>query len=139
MTEWRWPFYLLAAFLLFWEPLRVAGEVLQSISTIGMRGVPAVVELTAHLAAAGVAVAAALSLWNGAVHATSLAILALASSAAVTVQSLYWSRLPRQTPPGAELPYATLAVAHAAAWIGYLLAIGRGRGPVATESERLFR
>jgi hypothetical protein len=132
MTEWRWPLYLLAAFLFAWEPLRVAGEFLQSTSTIGMRGVPAAVELIAHGAVAAVAVAAAVALWNGAAHGTALAMLALVLSAGVSVQSLYWTRLPRQTPPGAELPFATLAVAHAAAWIVYLM-VRRGVKPRPTD------
>jgi hypothetical protein len=126
-TEWRWPLYLLAVFLFAWEPLRVAGELTQSLSTMGMRGAPAIVELAVHLSVAAIAVAAAWSLWEGAIHGTSLAMIALALSAGVSVQSLYWSRLPHQTPPGAELPFATLAVAHASFWIAYLLAVNRGR------------
>lgn len=133
MTEWRWPLYLLAAFLFAWEPLRFAGEFLQSISTIGMRGVPAAAELIAHGAVAAVAVAAAVALWNGAAHGRRLAILALGLSASVSVQSLYWTRLPRQTPPGAELPFATLAAAHAAAWIAYLI-VCRGIKPRPTDA-----
>jgi hypothetical protein len=128
MTEGRWLLYVLAAFLFAWEPLRVAGEFLQSISTIGMRGAPAILELIAHGIVAAIAVAAAWSLWNGAIHGAGLAILAMALSAVVSVQSLYWSGLPRQTPPGAELPFATLAVIHAVGWIAYLLAVGRDRG-----------
>jgi hypothetical protein len=135
MTEWRWPLYVLAAFLFAWEPLRVAGEFLQSISTIEMRGVPAAVELIVHGAVAAIAVAAAWALWNGAMHGTSLAILALALSAGVSVQSLYWSRLPRQTPPGAELPFSIVAVTHAAGWVAYLLAVSRGATPRPTPDD----
>lgn len=116
----RWPIYLLVLFLYIWEPLRVAGELLQSLSTIGMRGAPAAAELIVHGMVAALAVAAAWSLWNGADHGPALAILALALSAAVSVQSLYWSRLPRQTPPGAHFPFALLAALHAAGWMAYL-------------------
>lgn len=116
----RWLLSLLALFLFIWEPLRVASEFTQSLSTIGMRGGPAVVELIAHAIVAAIAVAAAWSLWNGAHHGPAMAIVALILSAAASVQSLYWSRLPHQTPPGAQLPLATIAVAHAAAWVAYL-------------------
>jgi hypothetical protein len=100
--------------------LRVAGEVTQSLPTMGMRGGLAVGEVLAHAVVAAIAVAAAWSLWNGADHGPFLATIAVMLSAATSVQSLYWSRLPQQTPPGAQLPFATLAVAHAAGWILYL-------------------
>jgi hypothetical protein len=136
--RWRWPLYLLAAFLFAWEPLRVAGEVMQSLSTMGMRGAPALFELTAHAAIAAVSVAAAWSLWNGSTHGTKLAVVALVLSAAASVQSVYWSRLPRQTPPGAELPVAAIAVVHASGWILYLLLRPRTQPPP-TESTRFFQ
>jgi hypothetical protein len=116
-----WLLVVLSAFLFLWEPLRVAGELTQALPTMGMRGWLAGVELLAHASVAAIAAAAAWSLWNGASHGPGLAIVALSLSAAVTIQSLYWSRLPRQTPPGAQLPLAVLAVAHAGAWIGYLV------------------
>ncbi len=116
----RWPLYVLALFLFLWEPLRVAGEFTQSLSTIGMRGAPAIAELIAHAMVAATAVAAAWALWNGAGHGPAMAIVAVILSAAASVQSLYWSHLPRQTPPGSQLPLAAIAVAHAAAWVAYL-------------------
>ncbi len=125
----HWPLYVLALFLFFWEPLRVAGEFTQSLSTIGMRGGLAVAELIVHATVAAIAVAAAWSLWNGAGHGPAMAIVALILSAAVSVQSLYWSRLPHQTPPGAQLPLATIAVAHAAAWVAYLIVTCLPRTP----------
>ena len=117
----QWPLYVLALFLFLWEPLRLAGEFTQSLSTIGMRGAPAIAELIVHAIVAAIAVAAAWALWNGAGHGPMLAIVALALSAGVTVQSLYWTWLPRQTPPGTQAPLATLAIVHAAAWIAYLI------------------
>ena len=113
--------YLLILFLFVWEPMRVAGEVAQSLPTMGMRGAPAAIELLAHALAAATAVAAAWSLWNGAHHGPALAIVALVLSAAVSVQSLYWSRRPNQTPPGVHLPLAAVAVVNAGVWIGYVI------------------
>lgn len=116
----RWPLILLAAFLLVWEPLRLAGELLGSLPTLDMRGPLAFVELAVHAGVAAIAAAAASSLWNGAAHARRLATIALAASATVSVQSLYWSGLPQQAAPGQQLPLAALAVAHAAGWTIYL-------------------
>jgi hypothetical protein len=47
-------------------------------------------------------------------------IVALAGSAGVSVQSLYWSVLPRQTLPDDRIILAGAAIVHAAAWIAYL-------------------
>jgi hypothetical protein len=116
----QWPLYPLAVFLFVWEPLRIAGETTQSLPTIRMRGALALVELLAHAVVAALAVAAAWSLWNGAHHGPFLATIAIILSAAVSVQSLYWTRLPQQTSPGSQLPFAVLAVAHAAGWVAYL-------------------
>jgi hypothetical protein len=116
----RWPLYVLAVFLFVWEPLRLAGDITQSLPTIGMRGGLAVAELLAHAVIAAVAVAAARSLWNDADHGPLLATVAVLLSAAASVQSLYLSRLPQHTPPGAHLPFAILAMAHATAWVVYL-------------------
>jgi hypothetical protein len=120
MTRRRWPLYALALFLFIWEPMRVANEITQSLPTMGMRGAGAVVELMAHALVAAIAVAAAWSLWSGADHGPFLGTLAILLSAATSVQTLYWSRLPQQTPPGAQLPLAAMAMAHAAGWVGYL-------------------
>jgi hypothetical protein len=120
-----WLLLVLALFLFAWEPMRVAGEITRTLPTIDMRGGLAVAELLAHAVVAAIAVAAAWSLWNGADHGPVLAIVALLLSAAVSVQSLYWSRLPHQTPPGAHLPFAVAAVAHAAVWIAYVIVVVR--------------
>ena len=112
--------YLLAAFLFIWETMRVAGEILTSFSSLSMRGPGAVVELLTHVSVAALAVAAAWSLLNDAPHASSLAVAAVLLSALVTVQSLHWSALPRQTAPGDERFFSAIAVAHSAMWVVYL-------------------
>ena len=111
---------LLAVFLFLWEPLRVSSELLMSYSSLSMRGPAAVVELIAHGIVAAIAVAAARSLWDGAPHAATLARAAVVLSAATTIQSLYWTRLPRQTTPGDEPIFAAAATLHSAAWLIYL-------------------
>lgn len=111
---------LLGAFLMLWEPMRVAGELQDSLGTLAMRGAGGVIELVTHAGVAALAVAAGWALWSGNPAARGFAIAALAASAAVSVQASYWSALPHQTMPGERLPMALLAVAHAAAWIVYL-------------------
>jgi len=111
---------VLALFLVAWEPLRIATEFESSIGTLSMRGPWAAVELLAHAAIAAFCVASGWALWNGNVAAPQLATYALIGSAGVSVQSLFWSLLPHQTVPGERLPFALLAVVHAAAWIAYL-------------------
>jgi hypothetical protein len=111
---------LLCAFLCTWEPLRVAREVTASFGTLSMRGPAAVVELIAHAAVASLAVAAGWALWIANPRAPVFAAVAVAGSAVVAVQSLFWSRLPGDIIPGQRLPLALGAVAHAAGWIAYL-------------------
>ena len=114
------PLRLLGMFLLVWEPLRVAQELAASLGSIGMRGPLAVVELLAHAAVAALGAAAGLALLDLRPHAPALARVAITASAAVSVQSLYWSVLPGQTMPGDRKVLAALAVAHAASWMIYL-------------------
>ena len=93
---------LIAALLLLLEPLRFAAEALMVFPTLAYRGAPAAVELVAHGAVAALCAAAGLGLWNGAPDARRLAMLAVVVSLLRTAQSLYWSALPGNTPPGDE-------------------------------------
>lgn len=111
---------LLSLFLFLREPLRLAVDLGGSAGTLSMRGPLAVVELCAHAAVAVLAVAAAWALRIGNPEAPRFAAAAIAASAAVSVQSLYWSVLPDNTVPADRLPLTVIAVAHAAGWIAYL-------------------
>lgn len=111
---------VLCVLLFVREPLRFARELTASLDTLGMRGVPALVELTAHAVAAIVTVAAAWGLWIRHPQSPALAGVAVAASAAVTVQSLFWTSLPGSAVPGEKLPLSIVAIAHAAGWIAYL-------------------
>jgi hypothetical protein len=111
---------LLCVFLFVWEPLRFAGDLSGSVGTLAMRGAPGIVELIAHAATAVVSSAAAWGLWIRNPRAPTLASIAVAASAVVTIQSLYWSYLPGHAVPGQELPLSMVAIAHAAGWIVYL-------------------
>ena len=111
---------LLCAALLLWRPLDYAFELSQSLTTLGMRGVPGAIELLFHGIVAAVAVAAAQSLWSERPSGPSLAAVALIGSAAATVQTVYWTALPHQTVPGSERLISALAIGHAAIWLLYL-------------------
>jgi hypothetical protein len=115
--SWLW---LLCVFLFVWEPLRFAGDLTGSIGTVGMRGAAGILELAAHAAVAAFAVSAGWGLWIRNPQAPLFAAIAVAASAAVTVQSLWWSRLPGNAVPGERLPFSLVAIAHAAGWITYL-------------------
>ena len=112
--------FLLCVILFVWAPWSFSLELGETLPSVGMRGPLAIVELAAHFAVTAVAVAAGWSLWNSRPHGAMLARAAVIGLAVVAVQSLYWTVLPRQTPPGAELPLAAFATAHAAVWLVYL-------------------
>ena len=103
-----------------WMPAGFAAELGTTLPSIAMRGPLGIVELTTHGIVTCLGVAAAWSLLTGRPHGPPLARAAIVAFAIVNVQSLYWSVLPRQTPPGTELPLAALAAAHAAAWLVFL-------------------
>ncbi len=111
---------LLSVILLVWQPRNFAIELTTTLPSLGTRGAVAIVELLTHGAVAALCVAGGWSLWMARPHGPTLAALALIASAAVGVQSLYWSVLPSQTMPGDHLPMAILIVAHAVAWLAYL-------------------
>jgi hypothetical protein len=85
-----------------------------------MRGPAGAAELLAHAVVTALAVAAEWGLWIGNPAAPALAVLAVGASAAISIQSLYWTWLPHNIMPGDRLPLAVLAVAHAACWTIYL-------------------
>src|SRR5688500_8374224 len=96
---------LVAALLVFLEPLRFAAEALAVIPTITYRGVLALIELVAHGLVAALSAAAGLSLWNGSPDGARLARVAIVAVTARSIQSLTWTVLPNNTPPGSELLY----------------------------------
>jgi hypothetical protein len=111
---------LLAGILGVWVPMNFSAEVASTLPSIGMRGALAVIELTAHGAAAAISVSAGYALWLRRPHAPMLARTALVLNALVTVQRHYWSILPSQTMPGDELWLSLAAVLHSVAWLVFV-------------------
>ena len=102
---------IVAALLVFLEPLRFAAEALAVVPTISYRGTLAIIELIAHGLVAALAAAAGFALWNGSPDGARLARFAILAVTARSIQSLTWSVLPNNTPPGSELFFGGVAVA----------------------------
>ena len=115
----RWLF-LLCAWLLVWVPLNFAALASRSLPSVGSRDSAAVVELAAHGASTALCVAAGWMLWVGHAAGIGLAAAAVIVNAAVTIQALYMSALPRDISPGLALPLALITVAYTAGWLLYL-------------------
>ena len=111
---------ILCLYLGAWQPLNFAAELSASLGSLAMRGPVGAAELLAHAVVTALAVAAAWGLWIGNPAAPALDVLAVGASAAISIQSLYWTWLPHNIMPGDRLPLAVLAVAHAACWTIYL-------------------
>ena len=99
-----------ALLLLLWEPLNFAVEALNVLPTIAHRGWLPALELAAHALVAALAASAGLALLNRTPSARTLALLAIAAALVRTLQSIYASTLPSQTPPGQEPLLAAVAV-----------------------------
>jgi hypothetical protein len=116
---------LLAVLLFVWPPVTFATELSSSFSSLDMRGAPAIAELAAHALVGALSVAGGWGLWIGNPEGPKIATAAVGACAAVGIQSLYWTWLPRNTMPGDKLPLAALIVAVASAWLVYLRRLPR--------------
>jgi hypothetical protein len=101
---------LVAAGLVFWEPLRFAVEASMVFGSLSHRGTLAAIELVVHGLIAALSAAAGLALRNSSPDGRRLALLAITACVARVVQSLYWSALPNNTRPGDELLIVGVAV-----------------------------
>jgi hypothetical protein len=117
MPKWL---ILLTAYLLVWVPVNFAALALQSFSSLDDRGLAAIVEFTLHGATAVLCAVAGRMLRVRNAAGRRLAVGALLVNAAVTIQALYSSALPRDVQPGLALPLATVTAVHALAWLAYL-------------------
>src|SRR4029453_7903352 len=110
----------LCALLFLWQPSDFAIEAAWALPSVGMRGVVGAFELIVHGIAAALSIAAGWGLWQGNPGGPTPAAVAIAASAIVGVQSLYWSILPSNVFPSDRLLLAALIVGHAGAWLVYL-------------------
>lgn len=111
---------LLCAFLAGWVPLDFAVELLSALSSLGIRGPGAWIEILVDAAVAAASVAAAWALWSGNPGGVPLSRWALVALAVTGIQSQYWSSLPHQTVPAHRPVFAGLMVLNSAAWLLFL-------------------
>jgi hypothetical protein len=111
---------VLACVLMLWQPLSFTGIASTTLPSIGMRGWLAVIELIWAGAVAAISAAAALSLWMERPHGVPLAKLALVLSTLRGIQSLYWTALPSNAPPGTQGLYTAAMVVFSLGWLAYL-------------------
>jgi hypothetical protein len=111
---------LLSSYLLIWAPGTFAVELISALPTMGMRGAPAWIELAVHGVVAIVCAVAGRMLRIGTPAAPALAVAGIVARAATSIQSLFWSTLPQDIPPGTRGIFVTLACINALVWLGVL-------------------
>jgi hypothetical protein len=108
---------VLSAYLLGWIPIGFAAELFAAFPSIGRRGTIAAVELIVHGASAIMSATAGWMLLARAPVAGAASAAAVVLGSVVTIQSLFWTVLPRNVAPGDRLPLAILAVGNGVFWL----------------------
>jgi hypothetical protein len=115
---------LLCVYLLGWVPLNYATELLATVPSLGMRGTPAVVELVARGLVTILCATAGWMVWTSASGSWPIAMSAIVAAAAASIQSLFWTVLPRNVAPGDKWPLGAVVLVHMIFW---LVLIGTAR------------
>ena len=121
---------LLSSYLLVWAPGMFAIELLSALPSIGMRGPIAWIELAVHGAVAALCAVAGRMIRLGTPAASPLAAAGIVARAAVTIQSLFWTRLPTDVAPGTRGVFTALACVNAAVWLGVVVWTRKPERPV---------
>ena len=116
---------LLSSYLLIWAPGTFAMELLGTLPSIGMRGRLAWLELAVHGAVATFCAVAGRMLRLESPSAPAAAAAAVGIRALVSLQSLFWTELPRDLAPGMQLPMALLVCGNAIFWLIVIRRISR--------------
>ena len=112
---------LLSSYLLIWAPGTFAVELLTALPSMGMRGAAAWIELAVHGAVAMACAVAGRMLRMGAPAAVPLAVSGIVMRCAISIQSLFWTTLPRDVAPGTRGLLAALAGLNAGVWLAVAL------------------
>jgi hypothetical protein len=112
---------LLSSYLFVWAPGMFAIELLSTLPSMGMRGPLAWIELAVHGGVAVLCAVAGRMIRLGTPAASPLAAIGIIARAAVTIQSLFWTRLPTDVAPGTRGIFTALACVNAAIWLGVLV------------------
>jgi hypothetical protein len=111
---------LLSSYLLIWAPGTFALELLSALPTMGMRGLASWIELLVHGTVAMVCAVAGRMLRIDSPAASTLAVSGILAWAAIAIQSLIWTTLPRDVAPGTRGLFLALACLNAVLWLGVL-------------------
>ena len=92
-------------------------ELLTALPSIGVRGPAAWIELIVHGVVAVTCAAGGRMLRIASPAGPAVAAVGVAARAVISLQSLFWTTLPRDVAPGTHLPLALLTCANAAFWL----------------------
>ena len=100
-------------------------ELLTALPSIGVRGPAAWIELTVHGVVAVTCAVGGRMLRIASPAGPAVAAAGVATRAVISLQSLFWTTLPRDVAPGTHLPLALLTCANAALWLIVIRLISR--------------
>jgi hypothetical protein len=112
---------VLCALLLVWQPLNLALTMAGTLDELSLRGPGLAVILVARLLAAGLGIAAGLSLFQCKPGAVAIAKASLVFSAAVDVAVYATPYSPDNRPPGDATLILMASLAYYAVWLAYLV------------------
>jgi hypothetical protein len=116
---------LLSSYLLIWAPGTFAMELLTTLPSIGVRGPAAWIELIVHGTVAITCAVGGRMLRIASPAGPAVAAVGVATRAVISLQSLFWTALPRDVAPGTHLPLALFACANAVFWLFVIRLISR--------------
>ena len=120
MTKIRGWLLLLCVLLLVWQPFSLALTTAGRLDDLSLRGSGLAMILVARLFAAGLGIAAGLSLFQRTAGAVSIAKASLVFSAAVDVLIYATPYYPNNRPPGDATLILIGSLAYYAVWLAYL-------------------
>jgi hypothetical protein len=120
MTKIRGWLLVLCVLLLVWQPFSLAVTTAGTLGGLSLRGSGLAVVLVARLFAAGLGIAAGLSLFQRQPGAVSIAKASLVFSAAVDVFVYATPFYPNNRPPGDALIVLIVSLIYYSVWLTYL-------------------
>jgi len=120
VTRIRGWLLVLCVLLLVWQPFSLALTTARKLDELSLRGSGLAVILIARLIAAGLGIAAGLSLFQRKPGAVSIAKASLVFSAAVDVLVYATPYYPNNRPPGDALVILVVSLIYYAIWLAYL-------------------
>jgi hypothetical protein len=121
MTKIRGWLFVLCVLLLVWQPFNLALTMSGMFDELSLRGPGLAVILVARLLAAGLGIAAGLSLFQRKPGAVSIAKASLVFSAAVDVLAYATPYSPNNRPPGDAMLVLIASLAYYGIWLAYLV------------------